>query len=66
MSQEPEARPDIQEAMDKLRALRATIESVGKAARDGIRAFDRFQIADHPDLNDLNHSMDNLYGNGFD
>ncbi|MFJ5802692.1 hypothetical protein [Streptomyces decoyicus] len=66
MSQESEARPNIQEMTEKLRALRATIDSMGKAARDGIRALDQHQIADHPDLDDLNRSMDNLYGRGFD
>ncbi|MFI5524994.1 hypothetical protein [Streptomyces platensis] len=66
MSQDSEARPDIQEMTEKLRALRATVEGIGKAARDGIRALDRHQIAEHPDLDDLNHSLDNLYRHGFD
>lgn len=66
MSQEPEGRPDIQEMTARLQSLRGIIESIGEAAREGVRALDICAIAEHPDLDDLNHTLDNLYGRGFD
>lgn len=57
---------DLAATTDRLKALGEVATAMGSLARQLTAGLDRFVIADHPDLDDLNHELDNLYGGAFD
>lgn len=61
-----EFRDRMQELRARLEQLQGLSRCVGEAAREGTFALNRFTIADHPDLDALNHELNNLYGQSFD
>lgn len=50
----------------RLKRLRDTVRRLGEAADAGARSVDRYTVAEHPDLDALNHELNNLYGQSFD
>lgn len=63
MSDRP--KPDLRAMTDSLRMATNAFRRLGDAVRNTHRGTDRLAIADHPDLDTLNHEFNNLYGGGF-
>ncbi|MFF8250090.1 hypothetical protein [Streptomyces griseus] len=57
---------DLKGITEGLRKASAALEQMREAARSARSGGDRLVIADHPELDDLNRSLNNLYGNSFD
>jgi hypothetical protein len=63
MAQENPDQPSP--AVSAMESLLAAFQGLGPAVRKAASSFDRFSIAEHPDLDDLNHELNNLYGGAF-
>jgi hypothetical protein len=68
MTDEPHRldRDQLAAATQRLNALGEAAATMGALARQLTAGLDRFVIADHPDLDDLNNELDNLYPTAFD
>lgn len=49
-----------------MRQVTQAIEQFAEDVKHARTGLDRHAIADHPDLDNLNHEFNNLYGNSFD
>lgn len=53
-------------ATSAMQSLLAAFQGLGPAVRKAAASVDHFTIAEHPDLDNLNHELNNLYGGAFD
>lgn len=59
-------KPDLKKLSESMLKTAEAFDRLGAAARSAGSSTDRLVIADHPDLDEVNRTMNNLYGNSFD
>lgn len=58
--------PDLTKVTSGLGEVAAALRSLSATVQKAAPSADRIVVADHPDLDTLNHELNNLYGSAFD